>query len=134
MFVIGGNPDAHAIKIQAMREYFKELDFSKPWKVTIESYSRRRTNNQNALMWRWINEIADYVCEHTGMDSDDIHEFFKVKFLNPKTITIAGEQIETRSTKHLTTKEMGEYMDRIHAWASTDLGLRLPAPEDLERK
>lgn len=133
-FVIGGDPQAHAIKIVEMRAYFKELDFSKPWKVTIESYARRRTTGQNALMWKWINEVADYVCEHTGMDSDDVHEFFKGKFLNAKIITIAGQEVESKSTKHLTTREMGEYMDRIHAWASTELGLTLPIPEDLGQR
>ena len=115
---------------RAAMDRLASLDLSRPWAVTIAPHRRRRTLNQNALMWAWLDRVAGYVGDYTGMDRDDIHAFLKSKFLPPRYIVINGEtkQVEP-STRRLNTAEMSEYMDRIHAWASTELGLRLPVPE-----
>lgn len=110
------------------------LDLAKPWKVTIERETNRRTLSQNALMWAWIDDVVEHVIEHTGHDKDEIHDFFKAKFLPTRLIRIENEiQRATGSTKSLTTKEMTDYMNKIYAWATTELGLFLPVPEDLGR-
>ena len=115
---------------RAVIESIQALDLSRPWAVTIAPHRRRRTLNQNALMWAWLDQVEGYVGEYTGMDRDDIHEFLKSKFLPPRYVVIGGETKQVSpSTRKLNTAEMGEYMDRIHAWASTELGLRLPVPE-----
>ena len=115
---------------RAVIESIQALDLSRPWAVTITPHRRRRTLNQNALMWAWLDRVAGYVGDYTGMDRDDIHAFLKSKFLPPRYIVINGEtkQVEP-STRKLNTAEMSEYMDRIHAWAVTELGMRLPVPE-----
>ena len=107
------------------------LDLKRPWRVEVGVFRPRRTTNQNNLMWAWINEVADHVREHTGQDSDEIHEFFKAKFLPAKIVEINGESFDYRTTTKLTTAEMSDYMDRIYFWATTELGLILPVPEDL---
>lgn len=106
----------------------------KEWQVTIERKKKRRTLSQNALMWKWLNEVAQQIQKETGQDADDVHEFFKARFL-PKRIVEIGDETETLigSTKKLTTAEMSEYMNRIHAWAASELGIYLPVPEDLGR-
>ena len=110
------------------------LDLAKPWKVTIERESKRRTLSQNALMWKWIDEVAGHVHEYTGHDKDEIHEFFKLRFLDTRRIEM-GDAVEyiPGSTKNRTKAEMSEYMERIYVWATTELGLFLPVPEDLGR-
>ena len=107
------------------------LDLSKPWQVTIEPYKKRRTSSQNALMWKWINEVTIHVRQHTGMDNDEIHEFFKAKLLPARIVEINGEAHEYRSTKKLTTAEMAAYMDAIYHWCTSELGLLLPLPEQM---
>ena len=109
------------------------LDLERPWELTIERHVKKRTNSQLRLMWKWIDEVAQHVMEHTGTDKDEVHEFFKQKFLPARIIEIGGEVREYYSTKGLTTTQMTIYMNRIYAWATTELGLFLPVPEDLGR-
>jgi len=109
------------------------LDLEKPWVITIERETKRRTLSQNALLWKWIDEVTQHVMEHTGHDKDEIHEFFKQKFLSPHVVTISDMAVPYYTTKKLTTQEMGRYMDAIYAFCTTELGLFLPVPEDLGR-
>ena len=110
------------------------LDLEKVWKLTIERESKRRTLSQNALMFMWIDRVVKHVVEHTGHDKDEIHDYFKDRFL-PTRIVSFGDDVRqlTGSTKKLNTAEMTEYMNKIYAWATTELGLFLPVPEDLGR-
>ena len=111
--------------------WIRAIDLDKqPWRVTVEQYRKRRSLSQNSLMWLWIGEVADYVGKHTGQDADDIHEFFKQKFLPPRIIEVGGVTVDVRSTAKLTTLEMTIYMDRIYAWVTTELGLLLPLPQE----
>lgn len=126
MFVIGGDPRAHEIALGQMRVHFKTLDMSKPWKVTIEKYTKRRTNSQNALYSKWVDIIAI----DTGNDNDDVRESCCKKFCPVKEVFIFGEMVEKQSTKYLDTKEMSIFMDRVQAWAATDFSIMLPLPED----
>lgn len=105
------------------------LDLSKPWQVTIEPYRKRRSLSQNALMWAWVDEVTEYVREHTGHERDEVHDFLKAKFLPKRFVEINGELREVPpTTTELTTQEMATYMDSIYAWATTGLGLKLPLP------
>lgn len=106
------------------------LDLSRKWQVTVEPYRKKRSLSQNSLMWAWINEVAGHVREHTGMEADDVHEFFKQKFLPARVIELAGETVEHRTTTKLTTAEMSEYMDAIYRFCTSELGLLLPLPEE----
>jgi len=105
------------------------LNLSKQWQVTIEPKTKKRSLSQNALYWRWVGIIADA----TGNDNDDVHEALKAKFLTPRTIDIGGEQREIRSTAKQDKAGMTEYLNKVYAWATTELGLYLPVPEELGR-
>ena len=109
------------------------LDISKPWQVQIEPVKKKRSLSQNALMWAWLNKVADIIHNETGQDADDVHEFFKAKFLPGKTVEINGEAMTYRTTTKLTVSEMTEYMNKIYAFTTSELGLLLPLPEELGR-
>ena len=121
------------VRDEALRErviqHIAALNLDKPWDITIKRHVKKRSLSQNALMWKWITEVAEAVSEHTGMDAGDVHEFFKAKFLPGKVIEMGGESVLYRSTRDLATGEMADYMDRIYAFATTELGLFLSAPE-----
>jgi len=108
------------------------LLIEKKWTVEIKRHVKRRTTSQNSLMWKWINEVVEHVKQHTGYDADDIHEFFKRKFLMPAIVVIGGEEIKKWSTKKLTTTEMSKYMTDIDRWCISELGLSLPIPEQMQ--
>jgi len=110
------------------------LEGGRKWQVTIEPFKKKRTLSQNALMWKWIGEVANLVHKETGQDADDIHEFFKTKFLPARIVEIAGETIERRTTTKLSTQEMSDYMTKIHAFVTSELGFILPLPEEMHLK
>ena len=111
-------------------QHIAALNVEKPWAITIEPYKKRRSLSQNALMWKWLEKVVAHVHETTGQDKEDIHEFFKRQFLTPKVTEVFGVTVKTWSTKDLNTAEMSEYLDKIYAWVTTELGLLLPVPQD----
>jgi hypothetical protein len=118
---------------QRVIELIGALNLDKLWQITIEPYRKKRSLSQNALMWVWLEEVVKHVHETTGQDKDDIHEFFKAKFLPARQVEMAGDTIEYRTTTKLTTAEMSAYMNAIEAWATSELGLLLPLPVELGR-
>ena len=119
---------------QRAMDVLSTLSLDKPWSVVIEPYRKKRTTSQNALMWAWLDQVAQLVHDDTGTDKDDVHEFFKLKFLPVKTIVISGETKHIPgSTKELSAADMAAYMDKVYAWVTSNLGLILPVPEDVER-
>jgi hypothetical protein len=115
-------------------DHIAGLNLERPWVIAIGPHRQRRSLSQNALMWTWINKVAHEVHEATGQDSDAIHEFFKGQFLPRRVIKIGGVvENAPGSTKKLTKAEMSAYMDKIYAWATSEMGLLLPVPEDLGR-
>ena len=96
------------------------------WSVEIKRLKGRRTLQQNALYWRWVHIIAD----ETGNDAEDIHEAIKLKFITPELVTVLGETVPRRSTADKDIDAMTALMNKVHAWAHTDLGILLPLPEE----
>ena len=103
------------------------LSLESPVSITIEPYKRSRSLEQNALYHLWVGIVA----KETGNDHDDIHEHCRQSFLPPRIVEVNGEIRETRrSTASLKVDEMAEYMDKVYAWATGELGIKLPLPED----
>lgn len=90
-------------------------------RVLIQEYPDKRTDNQNAFYWAYLRIISD----ETGDTSNDLHEFFKRKFLAPKFITVLGKEIKIPgSTAKLSKADFGEYLERICA----ECGVPIPDP------
>lgn len=82
----------------------------------------KRSLSQNAYYWTYLTIIA----AETGDNADDLHEFFKRKFLNPKFIQVLGQEIRIpSSTTGLSKADFTEYLDRICALTNVPL----PDPE-----
>ena len=71
---------------QAVMAYLDRLPEVKAYDVTIVRHRERRSVDQNRLLWLWIKCISD----ETGQDKDDLHEYFKQKFLGVDTKTLWG--------------------------------------------
>lgn len=110
-----------------------KINPDKPLVLTVEPYKKRRSLSQNALMWSWLTKIVDAISQHTGHDTDELHSFFKSKYLPARTVEIGGEVRQYYTTTKLTTAEMTAYLDKIYAFATQELGLLLPLPEELGR-
>lgn len=82
----------------------------------LEPVESTRTMQQNKLYWLFIGVI----CQETGNDPDDMHEFFKQKLLIPEIVKVKGRNGEYEIKKYKSTTQMkklefGEYMDKISA-------------------
>lgn len=101
-------------------------------KVKITN-SGKRSLSQNALMWKWLTEIAQQTKQkgYGVYSSEDMHEYFKNKFCVDKALTIGKTTIQVKSTKKLDKGDMTFYMNQIHQW-SVNAGFRLSMPEDSE--
>lgn len=99
-----------------------------PLLVTISNYKKKRSTNQNSLYWKWLMIVSN----DSGQDVEDLHEIFKRKFLGMRLIKSKDGNMEVpKSTADLNTKEMTDYMDRVHAFVSS-AGFALPVygPEE----
>jgi len=102
------------------------LDLSaKRWQVEVKPFVKKRSNQQLGLYWKWLAIIAD----ETGNDKDDLHDFFKAKFLEPETREVMGTAVMRYSTDGDAAR-MTRYMDKVMAFVTSQLGIYLPLPED----
>jgi hypothetical protein len=104
----------------------KRLDLGKTYTVEITEKKSRRTISQNSLYWLWLTCI-----EHeTGTDRDDLHEYFKRKYLTPDRVQIFGQYYDRFSTKDLNTTQFKYLLDHIQVFAQAELAITLPDPDD----
>lgn len=95
--------------------------------INIKRVRPTRTNEQNALLFGAVypqiqKYIFDELTEHYTVE--DIHEFFKSKFVAPYKVKILGEEIKTaRSTTDLDTKEFSKYIDNIQRYCAVTYGM-----------
>jgi hypothetical protein len=90
-------------------DYIKQLPDGK-YRVEIDKFRISRSNQQNKLYWAYLR-----LCEEeTGNEANDLHEYFKRKFLPPQFKEIMGETIKLpATTTKLNKTEFGTYLDKI---------------------
>jgi len=85
---------------------------------------RKRSNNQNRFYWAYLNIISQEI----GEQPEELHEYFKRKFLKPRTVNMFGEEIRLPgTTKNLDSLAFTEYIDKI----ASITGVPVPNPEDV---
>jgi len=115
-------------KLNYSINYLQALNLSKSYVLSCTVLRDTRTTNQNSLYWLWLACLS----EETGHTKDELHSFFKNKFLSKNKINVLGEEInDVPSTTKLDTKQFSEYLDKIKEFAFENLGIRLPVPEDI---
>ncbi len=98
------------------------LPIKPPFQVVIDNYSPGRSAHQNRRYWMLI----DLMWKHTGHERDELHDFFKQKFLGTRVVEIAGERaMVSPSTRRLKVKEFKEYMDNVENFMIGEFGLWL---------
>lgn len=108
--------------------YIEQLPDGKPFEVSITRKRERRTLDQNRLYWLWLGAISAE-CGHTP---DELHAYFKAKYLARKSVAVFGEQaVLDVTTRDLTKEQMTAYLERVQAFAASELAIPLPNPEDV---
>lgn len=103
------------------------LPLDKPYQIEVKPFKHKRSNGQNALFHKWVSILA----QHTGYSDFEMKEYLKVQFLTPQFIQVRDKSIVSRHTSKLDTKEMSEFMNKVMAFAVTELNITLPSPQDL---
>jgi len=87
--------------------------------IVIKKYVSLRTNKQNAYYW---SVVIRTISQETGSDPDTVHAELKKMFLLIKdgVLPIVG------STKKLSTKDFGVYLDKVILWAAEFLQVIVP--------
>jgi hypothetical protein len=93
--------------------------------VQVQKYVPIRSNQQNRFYWLYLEMIES----ETGNGANDMHEYFKRKYLTPQFITVFGKEIKIpNTTTNLTKAEFGDYLDKICAESC----VAIPDPTKLE--
>jgi hypothetical protein len=91
------------------------VNAKKPLCVYIGPEQKLRTRAQNDLLWAIYTEIADA----TGFDKDDLHEYFKKRFLGAEVADVWGTKVErVRSSTQLSTVDFSDFVECILACAA----------------
>lgn len=104
-----------------LHQVITSLNEKRPWRVSVTEYRVRRSNDQNRLAWRLYNAIA----AETGYTPDEVHSLCKQKFGEPRTVKIGGVEVTEYSTRDKDVAWMSDYIDRVSAFAASELGVML---------
>jgi len=104
------NLPALIAKLQDLLEFQPDSN----WQVLIKERSNDRSIEQNARLWELYTSVGDYL----GYSADEVHDLMGYKFLLIEKWVGRDKITKVQSTTKLTVKEMGEYQEKIEAWAS----------------
>lgn len=93
--------------------------------VIVRRKRSQRSLKENDYYW---GVVVKLIADYTGMLDEEAHEALKWKFLRKQT----GKMETVRSTASLSTKEMEDYLEKIRVWTLTDLGLKIPLPNEVD--
>lgn len=83
----------------------------------------KRTEQQN----KYYHKLLDIICDYTGEEHLKLHNDLKCMFLAKPWIKEDKEYLVVSSTRDLTLKEFGDYLEKVFKWASEELNLNLPS-------
>ena len=116
--------DYERLKAEA---YFNRLVAQKKdIEVKEKKKSDKRTLDQNALFHLWVSVIADDL-GYTDKEARKSDVTRTIHGQKEDVNRLTGEVIQVDyRTSEMTVSELASFMDKMKAWASTDLGIYLP--------
>ena len=112
------------VHIDTDLDYLFSLLSNGVYTLTIKKTKGKRTIAQNDLLWLWLTCVEN----ETGTAKEDVYKHYCKKFLSKPDPMGDGYIYETSSK--LNTKEMADFMTKVHADISSEFGITLPLPED----
>lgn len=127
-------PEAAAELVAFLKAHARPaVEAKKPLQVVVSHYKPKRTNASNRYLWKAVLEpIAEQaMVNQTYMPEEAWHEWLKRRFL-PEMCAAGipkwqhwpdGERTLAMGTSDLNSAEMAEYVERVQAFAVTELGV-----------
>jgi hypothetical protein len=99
-------------------------DAGKPLAVTVQEHKAKRSVEQNRLYWQRLNEIAENAwIDGKRFSAEAWHEFFKIRFIGCEELPRGGTV--GISTTTLCVADFSDYIGKVEAYATTELGIEL---------
>lgn len=115
-------------------EQFEAYLFTMPEKVEVIvrpiTRNTSRSNEQNKYYWAVVIKL---ISEEQGSSAEEVHEILKQQFLS-KEISMGGRvfNVPKYSTTELTTAQFEEFLSNVRQWASINLGVYIPLPNEID--
>lgn len=136
--------EARIVKKDGVAVMDKELDFmlgllpNGEYTLTIKKAVKKRSQNQNNLMWMWFRCLGNFLRSETGDERwatkdgiQTLHDIYSRKFLTTQVVGPDGAVMErVRGTSTLTTQEMSHFLEAVKIDLNTELGMIVPLPSD----
>jgi len=97
--------------------------------VKISRVKRQRSNNQNAYLWGVVYKI---LAQYSGHTENELHDVLGEMFLPKKERPVLGHVVRC-STSELSTVQFEEYLVRLRVFASVELGVVVPLPNEIDQ-
>lgn len=113
----------------AFMKQIRSLDGKTVW-ASMEEWKefKHRSLNENSY---YHGVVIDILSSELGYTHDEMHEVIKWKFL-AHPIELKGQKVMTAvSTASLSTSEFEGLMAKIRTWASMELGIYIPEPNEV---
>lgn len=101
-----------------------------PWLVQAEPYRKKRSIDQNSFLHGVPLKL---IHQHTGTDIEDIKDYLLGEcfgWLEYEVFDNRRRKPAKRSSE-LNTVEFGSFLDFIERWASEELGMIIPKPNEI---
>jgi hypothetical protein len=111
--------------------FVAQLPVDKAWRVTVEPYRPRRSDDQNRYLWGVVYPAIQQALE--GWDKDDIHEYCLGECFGWETIEGLGRK-RLRPLRRSSRMNKQEFTDYI-AWIQRRMaehGIYIPEPGELD--
>ncbi len=93
--------------------------------VRVEVDKGKRTTQQN----RYYRLVLGIISDSTGDDPEYLHEHFKRAFIEPKTVTVMGEDLTVWTTTEENYDDFWNYVEKIRQFVLNDPALNIVTPE-----
>lgn len=108
-------------------DFVQKVDLKKPFRAIFEPFKKKRSLDQNSLLWLWMSVIE----KESQYSAKEVYQFFcqqflpwiKKEFWGRETVIIGG-------SSGLTTVEFNKFLEHIHQFAAEE-GIYLPYPDDV---
>ncbi len=119
------------LKLSDEQSYRKQIAHFKPGKVVVrvEVDRGKRTNQAN----RYYRLVLGLISDDTGDEPDDLHEFFKRKFLASEIRNVFGQEVEVWTTVDKDPERFYRYVEDIRRFALVERGIITPDPDPAMR-
>jgi len=109
-------------------DYVSRLE-GKVVEVVVREAKNIRSLNQNAYYW---GVVIKMISDETGYSAQEVHDILRGLFLSSE-VKIAGKIVTVvKSTTDLNTKQFEDYLSEIRMWASKELSLFVPNPNQVD--